>query len=121
MTNRYIHSRNGKFYGWWHYLDSGRACYIASRKSREIYHKMNAWCIDVATLEECRLKGIKYIGVKTTGKSWRLYLTLVEDFFDDPHSFPHWGDTRQRGLPLIRFRHNPGKTTKGIASAMKLK
>jgi hypothetical protein len=115
------HKVNGSLYGFWHYLDSGRACYIASRKSREVYQKMNAWCIDIATLEECKARGIKYIGVKTTGKSWKLYLTLVDDFFDSPYSFPHWGTTRQRGLPLIRFRHNPSKTVKAISSAMKLR
>ncbi|MFT4064369.1 hypothetical protein [Paraburkholderia sp.] len=117
----YPHKVRGRLYGFWHYLDSGRACYIASRKSREVYHRMNAWCIDVATLEECRARGIRYIGVKTTGKAWKLYLTLVDDFFDSPYSFAHWGETRQRGLPLIRFRHNPARTASAISSAMKLK
>lgn len=121
MANRYIHTVHGRMYGWWHYLDSGRACYVASRKSREVYQKKNAWCIDVATLAECRARGIKVLGIKTTGKTGKLYLTFVEDFFTDPHSFAHWGTTRQRGLPLIRFRHHPGKAVKGITSAMSMR
>lgn len=119
---RYPHSVNGRFYGNWHYLPSGKALYLAHRRPSEVFHRRTAWCIDVRTLEEAKTRGISYVGVVTrNGKKRNFWITLVEDFFTDPHSFSHFGDTRQRGLPLSRFRVNPSATASAIASAMSLR
>ncbi len=122
VTVKVPHTVNGRFYGCWYFLDDGRSVYLAQRKPREVYHAKNAWCIDVRTLEEARERGVPYVGVICgKGKGRKFYLTLREDFFDSPFSFAHWGDTRQRGLPLSRFRVSPTKSTGSIAKAIKLR
>ncbi len=111
-------TRMGRFYGAFYYLDSGRACYIAHRKRSEVFHMKNAWCLDLKTLEECKAKGITMVGVVTkSGNTKFLYLTLLEDFYG-VHSFAHFGDTRQRGLPVTKFRINPANTPAHIAKAI---
>lgn len=116
------HSVNGKFYGMWYFFDSGVSVYLAHRKLREIYRKKSAWCIDTATLEEAKQKGVKFAGVVCrVGKDAHYYIAKVDDFFNSPYSFRHFGDTWQRGLPLSRFPINPASKPGYIASSMRLR
>ena len=116
------HKINGRFYGAFYQLKSGESIYLAHRKKREIYRMKNAWCLDTRTLEECIRRGIKYAGVVIRSEGvTQYYVTPIKDFFDSPHSFPHFGDTRQRGLPLNCFLINPMKTTRHITKAMKIR
>lgn len=111
----------GRFYGNFYYLSGDRAVYIAHRKRSEIFHKRTAWCIDVATLEECKALGIKYVGVVTQNSVGKFfYLTLLEDFYGE-FSFAHFGETRQRGLPVMKFRFHPGLTVPVIEKAVKVR
>lgn len=116
------HHRMGRFYGAFYYLDNGKALYLAHRKRSEVFHAKSAWCIDVTTLLECQAKGIETIGVVTKNATGTFfYLTPLDDFFNSPHSFSHHGDTRQRGLPLIKFRINPATDPSRIAVAVKVR
>ena len=66
-------------------------------------------------------RGINYIGVITkSGKDVFYYITPLEDMFG-PHSFAHFGDTRQRGLPVTKFRMNPAITPAIIAKAVRVR
>lgn len=115
------HRVNGRFYGAFYYLDNGQAIYLAHRKRSEVFNAKNAWCLDLRTLEECKNRGINIIGIVTKNSTGKFFwIAPVEEFFG-VHSFSHFGDTRQRGLPLSRFALNPGKCVKRIASAVKIR
>ena len=115
------HRRMGRFYGGFYHLDDGRVVYIAHRKRTEVFRAKQSWCIDLSTLEDCKAQGIQCIGVVTESKVGKFfYLKLLEDFFG-PHSHSHFGDTRQRGLPLVKFRLNPSTIPALIAKAVKLR
>ena len=119
---RLRHTFNGRFYGMWYFWDDGRSLYLAHRRPGEIYHKKNAWCLDVRTLEEAEKRGVKFVGVVSgSGKNKRFYVTLREDFFDSAYSFAHFGETRQRGLPLARFRYSTTASVAHITKAIKLR
>lgn len=118
----YPHMKNGRFYGAFYYLDNGKAMYLAHRKRREVFQVKNAWCIDLSTLNECKARGIDTIGVVTQSSVGKFfYITPLADMFDSPHSFAHFGDTRQRGLPLTKFRLNPSIDPARISSAIKVR
>lgn len=115
------HIKLGRFYGAFYYMDDGRAVYLAHRKRTEIYYAKNAWCIDLKTLEECKERGISYVGVVTKSASDTFYyLTPLDDMWG-VHSFAHFGDTRQRGLPVTKFRMNPAITPAVIAKAVRVR
>lgn len=115
------HIRMGRFFGGFYELPSGKTVYLAHRKRTEVFRAKNAWCIDLKTLEECRERGINYIGVVTkSGNDVFYYVTPLEDMFG-PHSFAHFGDTRQRGLPVTKFRMNPAITPAIIAKAVRVR
>ena len=117
----YPHRVNGKFYGCFYYLNNGQAAYLAHRKRREVFQAKNAWCIDLRTLEACKARGISVIGiVAKSGADKFFWIAPVDDFFG-VHSFAHFGDTRQRGLPLSRFPINPGKCMKRIERSVKIR
>lgn len=101
------HTVNGRFYGIFYTLPSGKRLYLAHRSPSQVYRERMAWCIDESTLIRCRDRGVEAVGVtlRVRGKV-HVYLTALEDFYG-PHSFSHFGDTLQRGLPLKRFRINP--------------
>ncbi|MFM0095584.1 hypothetical protein PQQ87_08225 [Paraburkholderia nemoris] len=115
------HTVNGKFYGRWYHLDSGRIIYLAHRKEREIFQAKWAWCIDHRTLEQSRQRGCWAIGViiKKEGKR-QVWLTHVDDFYGE-HSFRHRYETLQRGLPLSKFRVRPDTRAKAIERAMRIR
>ena len=122
MASKVIHSVNGKIRGVWYETSSGRRTYLANRSAKQIHRARNAWCIDLATLEKCREEGIRTVGViRRDGGKRLVWLTLVSDFFDSPHSFSYLSDARQRGLPLSRFRIDPTKCAKAIERACKLR
>ena len=122
MIQHVRHTVNSKFYGFWHFWPDGKGIYLAYRKPSEIYRKKNAWCLDIRTLEEAEKRGVKYVGVVCGhGKNKRVYATLRQDFFNSPYSFFHFGDARQRGLPLEKFRYSTTKTEKHIAATIKLR
>lgn len=115
------HSVNSRFYGAFYYLDNGQALYLAHRKRREVFQARNAWCIDLSTLNQIKARGIDTVGVVCkSGADKFFWITHVEDFFGI-HSFGHFGDSRQRGLPLARFRLNPGIMTRHISKAIKVR
>lgn len=112
---------NGKFYGNKYYLNNGQAMYLAHRKRSEVFHAKNAWTIDLSTLNEMKSQGITVVGVICkAGNDKLVWITDIEDFFGI-HSFAHFGDSRQRGLPLSRFKLNPGIIERHIRKAIKLR
>lgn len=116
------HTVNGKLFGCWYETAKGNRLYLAHRKAEDVCRKHHAWYIDVSTLERCRAEGIYAVGVvRRNGKDRLVWLTHVNDFFESPHSFARFSSSRQRGLPLSRFRIDPGKNTKYIESAVKMR
>lgn len=111
----------GSFYGMFYETPAGSHIYLAHRKRSQIYKLKWAWCIDIRTLDDCRARGIMAIGVlwKDKGKKF-CHLTHIDDFFG-PNSFFHFGDTKQRGLPLKCFRIDPSRSEKVIATAVKIR
>lgn len=121
MWIRIPHLIMGRFYGMFYEEPSGRRLYLAHRKRSQIYFLKYAWCLDISTLDKCREQGVTAIGIrwKDKGKKYT-HLTHIDDFFG-PHSFFHFGETKQRGLPLKHFRVDPAKCAKVIGSAVKLR
>lgn len=118
----YPHFRLGRFFGAFYYLDSGKAVYLAHRKRKEVYRAKNAWTIDLATLQECKERGIDTIGVVTQAAGVKFfYLTPLDDFYNNPHSFAHFGDTRQRGLPVTQFKINPALASRHISKSFNIR
>ena len=112
---------NGRFYGNTYFLDNGQAMYLAHRKRSEVFQAKNAWTIDLSTLNKIKSQGIKVVGVVCKSGGDKLFwLTDIEDFFGI-HSFAHFGDSRQRGLPLSRFKLNPGIIERHIMKSIKLR
>jgi hypothetical protein len=104
-----------------YYLPSGKAMYLAHRKRREVFHAKNAWTLDLSTLNMLKSQGITVVGVICkAGNDKLVWMTDIEDFFG-AHSFAHFGDSRQRGLPLSRFKLNPGIIERHIRKAIKLR
>ena len=115
------HIRMGRFFGGFYELPTGKTVYLAHRKRTEVFRMINAWTIDLITLEECRERGINYIGVVTkSGNDVFYYITPREDMLG-PHSFAHFGDTRQRGLPVTKFRMIPAITPAIIAKSVRVR
>ena len=122
MALREQHKVNGRFYGVYYETAGGFKIYLAHRQRKQIFRERYAWCIDVSTLERFRARGVKAVGVIVREAGKRLiWLTLLDDFFDSPYSFAHWGDTRQRGLPLSRFRIDPVSSDAAIAKAVRIR
>jgi hypothetical protein len=121
MWKRTPHKIMGAFSGMFYDGPNDQRLYLAHRKRREIHRLRHAWLINVSTLEKCRAEGYTVVGVRwrDKGKGYT-HLTLLEDFFG-PDSFFHFGDTKQRGLPLKCFRIDPSKSEKVIAAAVKLR
>lgn len=118
----YPHYRLGRFFGAFYYLDNGKALYLAHRKRREVFRAKNAWTLDVATLRECQDRGIDTVGVVTqSGKTKFFYLTPLDDFFNHPDSFAHFGDTKQRGLPVTQFKINPSIIARHIEKSFNIR
>lgn len=115
------HSVNSRFYGNFYFLNNGQAMYLAHRKRREVFQARNAWCLDLSTLNKIKSQGITVVGVIVkSGNDKLVWMTDIEDFFGI-HSFAHFGDSRQRGLPLSRFKLNPGIIERHIRKAIKLR
>lgn len=125
VTARVPHSVNGKKYGMFFHLDDGRCIYMAWRtgaKTRGLFFKTNAWCIDIATLRDCERRGIEVIGIahRVAGKT-AYYLTYVKDFWGpDSESHPE-GKTPQRRLCREKFRVNTTRSAGYIESKMKIR
>lgn len=122
--SRIKHTVNGKLHGVWYETEEGSKLYLAHRKADEVYKckACHAWCIDVSLLERCRAEGFHTVGiVRREGKNRLVWLTPLVDFFDSPHSFPRFKGTRQRALPLSKFRIDPAKSAKYIESAVKIR
>ncbi len=95
--------------------------YLAHCRRSQVNRRKHAWCLDVSVLEKCRAEGVTAVGVLWKDKGRKMtHLTLLEDFFG-PDSFFHFGDTKQRGLPLKCFRVDPAKCAKVIGSAVKIR
>ncbi|TSP14002.1 hypothetical protein [Cupriavidus campinensis] len=116
------HKVNGKFYGGWYELASGRTVYLAHRTAGEVYRRKMAWCLDNRTLREAQARGVDVVGVvvRSGKKLPHVYLAWLADFYG-PASFIHFGDTPQRGLPMGCFRVHPGNTAASIISAAALR
>jgi hypothetical protein len=122
MCIRKKHSVNGEFKGMFYETEEGNHIYMAHRTNREIYKKRKAWMFDLRFLEDARLKGVKAVGVVVrSGKTRKFYLTFLEDFFTSIHSFEVFGQTKQRGIPTVRFKINPENSEKSINSAIKMR
>lgn len=121
MFRREKHTFNGKLLGCYYEIEGGRRLYLAHRSTKHIHQSNNAWCLDVSLLEKLRTRGIWAVGVicRIAGKKM-VWLTHIEDFFDSPHSFGQTNVGRQRGLPLSRFRIDPAKSEKVIATAIRI-
>lgn len=116
------HTFNGKLQGIYYELDDGRKLYLAHRQRKHIYRQNNAWCLDVMTLDRIRNRGITAVGVIMRDAGQRLvWLTHIDDFYESPHSFGHFFMSKQRGLPLSRFRVDPAKNFKVIEKSVKLR
>lgn len=106
---------NGRFYGMFYELSSGRSLYLAHRTPGQIYQAKMAWCLDESTLRTCRSHGIEAVGVAVRHNGRTLYyLTHIDDFYGDK-SFRHYGDSVQRGLPAKHFRVNPTTCSRTLA------
>lgn len=121
MAVRQPHKVFGHFYGMFYETSTGKKLYLAHRKRKQIYELKWAWCIDLITLNKCRDLGVEAVGViwRDAGKT-KVHLTHIDDFFG-PASFSHFGDTRQRGLPLKCFRVDPAKSAKIIEKIVKIR
>lgn len=122
---RSLHSINGEPYGEWVRWPDGRACYVAYRTSRSKttgpYKKRSAWLIDADTLMKAEQQGIDTIIVCwLRGKKRQFFATYRKDFFG-PHSFGITLGLKQRGLPMVRFRINPGSDRSVIAATMNMR
>jgi hypothetical protein len=122
---RVPHSVNGKKYGMFYHFDDGRCLYLAWRsgeKSRSLFFRKNAWCLDIATLREAERRGATAIGVAhRVGKNVHYYITRLQDFWSPP-SEPHpEGTTPQRRLGRDKFLVNTSISSGSIAKAMKLR
>lgn len=116
------HSINGKLQGYWYETDAGRKLYLAHRTRSAIYRNKNAWLFDVSLLERCRSRGISAIGVVLRqGKKKLIWLTNVEDFFTSPDAFVYATISRQRGLPLHRFKIDPLKLQENIELSLRIR
>ena len=121
MTLRIPHMVMGKFYGMFYETDAGTRLYLAHRKRKQIYQLKWAWCLDISTLLKCREQGVTSVGIIwKDGKNTMIHLTHIDDFYG-PNSFFHFGDTKQRGLPLKSFRVNPARSAALIASVVKIR
>lgn len=121
MDVRHV-TKHGRAYGAVYHLTDGRSVYLAHRKRKDVFHMKNAWTIDISTLEMCRSQGIEVVGVLVATKAAKfVWMTPLDDFFKSPHSFAHFGDTKQRGLPLTRFAVNPGTSRRLIEKAVKIR
>lgn len=115
------HTVNHRHYGAFYYFDNGKAMYLAHRKRREVFQAKHAWCLDLSTLNLIKDRGIATVGIACKSGGEKLFwITDIDDFFGI-HSFAHFGDSRQRGLPLTRFKLNPGIIEKHIARSMKVR
>jgi hypothetical protein len=118
---RVPHTVNGEFAGMY-YLDAGSGVYLAHRRSRDVCRKTNAWLLDVAVLEKAKTAGAIAAGVVTgKGSSKKFWIALIDDFFSSPYSFARHEQTRQRGLPLAKFRVNPFSTIEYIEKTVKIR
>lgn len=122
---RVPHSINGKKYGMFYHFPDGRCLYLAWRsgeKSKSLYFKKNAWCIDTATLREAKYRGCTAIGfAHKIGKDVFYYVTNLDAFWNPP-SEPHpEGTTPQRRLSRDKFLVNTALSAGSIAKFMKLR
>jgi len=98
---------------------TGVVVYLAYRWHREIFRSgestiseakrkgIACWAIDCETLQICRIKGVKFVGVKVK-ESGCLYLASIEEFYN-PHNgkimnYTARGGSTQKYLPLDCFR-----------------
>ena len=101
------HSVNGAMDGVFYETAAGTKMYLAHRTRKQIYQERWAWCIDQTTLLKCKALGITAIGVVWRQARFKLvHLTHVDDFFGE-HSFMRFEGTRNRCLPMKRFRIDP--------------
>jgi len=111
------HKKGKRFYGW--FLKNsvtGVVVYIARRRHKEIFRTGEAtisdamrkgiacWAIDVETLSLCRIKGVKYVGVKVIDQG-SLYLTTLDRFTRaSVKNYASRGGSLQRYLELDEFK-----------------
>ncbi len=98
---------------------TGVVVYLAYRWHKEIFRSGEAtiseasrrgvacWAIDCDTLQLCKIKGVKYVGVKEK-ESGSLYLAPIEEFYN-PHNgkilnYTARGGSTQKYLPLKHFK-----------------
>lgn len=116
------HTINGRLCGMFYHFDDGKGLYLAHCKPRDVHRKKDAWCIDVSVLNEARERGISVVGVVCgTAKSKNFWVTDLEDFFESRHSFSHWDEMQQRGLPRGRFKLNPLAREGYVSKSVKLR
>lgn len=119
-AGRKPHSINGKLAGVWYETDAGTKLYLAHRRQRDI-HK-HSWLLEESILKKAQEQGCEAIGVVCRiGGQKRVYLTLIADFYDSPHSFPLFDGFKKRGLPLVRFRIDPARSEAIIARSVRLR
>ena len=124
-VTRVLHSVNGRKYGMFYHFDDGRCLYLAWRsgeKSKSLFFKKNAWCLDTATLREAKYRGATAIGVAhRVGKDVFYYVTNLDDFWNPP-SEPHpEGDTPQRRLSREKFLVNTSVSVGSLTKAMRIR
>jgi hypothetical protein len=65
------------------------------------------WAIDCETLSLCRIKGVKFVGVKLRDQG-TLYLTRIDNFYDPQfmkiRNYAKRGGSLQRYVPLECFK-----------------
>jgi hypothetical protein len=98
--------KNGRYGRYYRHVDTGELLYMAEKKDRRtgIFHETNSLAIDVATLNEAKEKGVKFIVVKikSTGDK---YATTLETFVSDAAvmNYDRRGGSLQRYLPIEKF------------------
>lgn len=113
-----------RLYGGIYTLPSGKRCYLAYRKTGEIFRSgeksisdairkgIAAWAIDEETLLLVRAQGIRFVGVLCRDTGDR-YLTTIEAFFDKRRmtilNYAARGGALQRYLALQHFKHRVGR------------
>lgn len=118
------HRKGKRHYGWF-IKDASRGItiYIARRWFKEIYREGEptiseakrkgtaAWAIDHDVLQLCRIKGVKYVGVKLRDKTvsgW--YLTTLDNYYNRKVARHHnytgvgRGGSAQAKVPLQEFK-----------------
>ena len=126
ISKREKHTINGRLQGVWYETEGGHKLYLAHRTQNDTYRPKDrnliAWGIDTSTLDRAKRRGVHAIGVmRKEGRHRLIWLAHINDFYNPDISFEFFFKSRQRGIPLNKFRIDPMKSEKAIEIAVRLR